>query len=295
MINSDERKALLKTLNHTTSVVVGDAYSSNGEITVIINEMYFDTGVSGTGQLGTSDGVTVEEFRIIVLKVIQRIWEIHTADNQIPSYPTGLTVAQINAADSATSGIGRHTELARWLPTGVDISYSIENDNDGEFLTFSKGGTSYTLHTKHFGPPVTYSTLEGIERDPFRTYFILAIVRMYQLNYPDAPELTIDSALDNMLYSTTEPGWMPDVLAEQAFGRQPGSRKTLFTHLSTLNTKLDVTVTTTRVKVLNNVTNEEYSFYYTDAPWSVSNLSDVGDIGGLYFEVIRASWVVLRN
>ena len=99
VVNTDERKAFLKSLNHTTEVVVGDAYGGNGEITVIIDNMFLDTGVSGNN-ISVGGGITGEEFRTITLKVIQRIWKYHTAGNQIPLIPTGLTQAQYNKASA---------------------------------------------------------------------------------------------------------------------------------------------------------------------------------------------------
>ena len=123
-----------------------------------------------------------------------------------------------------------------------------------------------------------------------------SILRVYAYQYPDAPALTVDSALANIFDSNTEPGYLPDVLAEQAMNRAAGSRSSLFTALEGQNTKLDISVTNLRVKIENTHSSTSYEFYYSDFEGTGDNLSNLNDNGirGIYEEVIRASWNVLR-
>ena len=307
VVNTDERKAFLKSLNHTTEVVVGDAYGGNGEITVVIDNMFLDTGVSGNN-ISVGGGITGEEFRTITLKVIQRIWKYHTADNQIPLIPTGLTKAQYDKASLATTHGSRHTLVGSLANTFVSVGDPVGRDNlwdvnapfDSDFFEFTRisTGESTKLYTIYFGDADTPPSDELGEMTSyqFRQIYLYSILRVYEYQYPDAPALTVASALANIFDSNTEPGYLPDVLAEQAMNRASGSRTSLFLDLENQNTKLDITVTGLRVKIENTHSSTSYEFYYSNFKGTGNYLADLDDDGirGIYEEVIRASWNVLR-
>ena len=284
MTNLD-RLAFLQLLTYSTSEVV-NAASGNPTVVVTINNKFFNTEVAalGLGYLHLSE----EDFETVTLKVIQKIWSEVYSD---PLIPTGLTMAQYNAANTAWDNSMKFELIQDLAITGVVDVSTLKANTEGQFITFSSPSGAHediSVHSVHFGSTV----LGSVEKPPFRDYYLFCILAVHQIQYPNQPDLTAEQALDHIFSSTTEPGFLFDSLAAQAEARANGSRKTLLTALESRG-DLNISVSNQTVTVTNsNDSSQTRSFTISDFGEGTPILSTLDGRGyaGLYFETIRAAW-----
>ena len=120
---STARIAFFKLLTYSTSEVISNV-SVNPTVGITINNKIYETGVAA---VGLDHGyLSTEDFHRAILKVIQKIWSEVYSD---PLIPTGLTMAQYNAANTAWDNSMKFELIQDLAITGVvDVSTLLAND-----------------------------------------------------------------------------------------------------------------------------------------------------------------------